>query len=513
MNNGLPYLLEAIFGKKNLASVSLDELYEVINEFPSFNAGHFLLLKKLKEENNVGFEKESMRTALYFHNAFWLQTLLDERNHEWKEESKTFLKREDEEEPDSFMPAFEMNAIEDNFTGEQISPSEDELNKEVEEILDEETEYRQVPEQTGIYEMEKDNQSRVTSFDDLISKYKIDTKDVFSDSPVEMNVNAVSEPLPELKEDPVHESNEDSIIETIHEAPVEHAEEMKPTSISESDIEMLQIPFEDSEFVRPESTEEIINEYGVFEEVIVRKTDIDMEAFDRPIESATGYNETEWLKLTKENIPEENGVNASEISPAENETIIENTIADEAPERTEDQDYEAFDRRGEFPEEEEIATEPEDISSNSVLFHSEEREKLNIKADFESNNAESIVFAPYHMIDYFASQGIKLVLEDQPLDNFGKQLKSFTDWLKVMKKLPPRTASENANEKEAERIRHFAAHSIEDRDILTESMAEVLAKQGMFENAIALYQKLSLIYPPKSAYFASRIEQLKASLP
>jgi hypothetical protein len=43
-------------------------------------------------------------------------------------------------------------------------------------------------------------------------------------------------------------------------------------------------------------------------------------------------------------------------------------------------------------------------------------------------------------------------------------------------------------------------------------MAEVLAKQGMYENAIALFQKLSLIYPPKSAYFASRIEQLKASL-
>ncbi len=85
MNNGLPYLLDAIFGKKDLASVSLDELYEVINEFPSFNAGHFLLLKKLKEENHAGYEKESMRTALYFHNAFWLQTLLDERNHERKE--------------------------------------------------------------------------------------------------------------------------------------------------------------------------------------------------------------------------------------------------------------------------------------------------------------------------------------------------------------------------------------------------------------------------------------------
>src|SRR5664279_1825954 len=132
---------------------------------------------------------------------------------------------------------------------------------------------------------------------------------------------------------------------------------------------------------------------------------------------------------------------------------------------------------------------------------------------FDAKKAESIVFAPYHMIDYFASQGIKLILEDQPADSFGKQLKSFTDWLKVMKKLPVQPLSEKTDEKEADRIRHFAAHSIEERDILTESMAEVLAKQGMYENAIALYQKLSLIYPPKSAYFASRIEQIKASLP
>ncbi len=220
------------------------------------------------------------------------------------------------------------------------------------------------------------------------------------------------------------------------------------------------------------------------------------------------------VKPAEENITEENHVNAIEISPAENEIIVENKIADEIHETTEDQDYDAFDGSGEFPGDEEIAADEEDISSETVLVPFRGGgEKQNILADFKSKNAESIVFAPYHMIDYFASQGIKLVLEDQPLDNFGKQLKSFTDWLKVMKKLPPRAVSENTNEKEAERIRHFAAHSIEDRDILTESMAEVLAKQGMYENAIALYQKLSLIYPPKSAYFASRIEQLKASLP
>jgi len=40
-------------------------------------------------------------------------------------------------------------------------------------------------------------------------------------------------------------------------------------------------------------------------------------------------------------------------------------------------------------------------------------------------------------------------------------------------------------------------------------MAEVLAKQGMREKATEMYRKLSLLEPEKSAYFATRIEQLK----
>ena len=40
-------------------------------------------------------------------------------------------------------------------------------------------------------------------------------------------------------------------------------------------------------------------------------------------------------------------------------------------------------------------------------------------------------------------------------------------------------------------------------------MAAVLAKQGKLAKAIELYQKLSLMNPSKSAYFAAKIEQLK----
>ena len=52
-------------------------------------------------------------------------------------------------------------------------------------------------------------------------------------------------------------------------------------------------------------------------------------------------------------------------------------------------------------------------------------------------------------------------------------------------------------------------HSIERREVITETMAEVLAKQGMREKAMEMYRKLSLLEPEKSAYFAQKIEQLK----
>jgi hypothetical protein len=118
------------------------------------------------------------------------------------------------------------------------------------------------------------------------------------------------------------------------------------------------------------------------------------------------------------------------------------------------------------------------------------------------------VFEPYHTIDYFASQGIKLTLEDNPPDKLGKQLKSFTEWLKVMRRLPQKE-NELVSDTVSERnIQTIAAHSIEGREIVTETMAEVLVKQGKLDRAADMYRKLSLLNPDKSSYFAAKIEQL-----
>jgi hypothetical protein len=125
---------------------------------------------------------------------------------------------------------------------------------------------------------------------------------------------------------------------------------------------------------------------------------------------------------------------------------------------------------------------------------------------------EPLLFQSYHTIDYFASQGIKLSLEENqnPSDRLGRQLKSFTEWLKVMKKLPKKEEDVAPDAIAEQKIQAIAAHSIEGREVLTETMAEVLAKQGMWQKAAEVYHKLSLLNPDKSAYFAGLIGQMQA---
>ena len=121
---------------------------------------------------------------------------------------------------------------------------------------------------------------------------------------------------------------------------------------------------------------------------------------------------------------------------------------------------------------------------------------------------QDFLFEPYHTIDYFASQGIKLTLEENPSDTLGKQLKSFTDWLKTMRRLPQKDREVVPDRVAEQAVQTSAAHSILGKDVVTETMAEVLAKQGMREKARVVYEKLSLLNPDKRAYFAAKIEQL-----
>lgn len=127
----------------------------------------------------------------------------------------------------------------------------------------------------------------------------------------------------------------------------------------------------------------------------------------------------------------------------------------------------------------------------------------------ESKQEDKLVFEPYYTVDYFASQGIKNVIEERPKDKFSQQLKSFTEWLKTIRQMPPQQVAALSDSKSEEKVVQLASHSLAEENVDTEAMADVWIKQGRPEKAIMIYQKLSLLNPSKSSYFASLIENLK----
>jgi len=146
-----------------------------------------------------------------------------------------------------------------------------------------------------------------------------------------------------------------------------------------------------------------------------------------------------------------------------------------------------------------------------------ERMFLNIKAMLDASSEEAnadtknayVPIDPYYTIDYFASQGIKLDLDQNPQDKLGQNLKKFTHWLKHMKKLGPEDAIKTIEVESEADIQQIADSSNTVREVVTEAMASVLEKQGKKDKAIELYNKLSFLNPDKRTYFADKIKNLK----
>ena len=156
-------------------------------------------------------------------------------------------------------------------------------------------------------------------------------------------------------------------------------------------------------------------------------------------------------------------------------------------------------------------TDEETSITGEKIVASPEPETSNLKLETQNNQPETaLAFEPYHTVDYFASQGIKLSQEEVSKDKFGKQLKSFTEWLKTMKRLPANQLHQMDTSTE-KKVEHLAEDSVHNADVVTEAMAEVWLKQGNREKAIETYNKLSLLNPSKRAYFAALIENLKRS--
>jgi hypothetical protein len=164
-----------------------------------------------------------------------------------------------------------------------------------------------------------------------------------------------------------------------------------------------------------------------------------------------------------------------------------------------------------------------DLESNEeeiVESSDEEHEKLSklveqylseFKRPIDDNGEVPIETKVYHAIDYFASQGIKLDPRQIKHDMLGVKVKKFTDWLKQIKQANQNPTDLGTDTETEHLIEKIAQASNETKDIVTETMAKVLLKQGKTEKAVQLYKKLSFLDPSKSTYFAAKINELKDS--
>ena len=212
-----------------------------------------------------------------------------------------------------------------------------------------------------------------------------------------------------------------------------------------------------------------------------------------------------WLSHTREADPGHYAISFPDIEVQEQASSSEILIDDEHDQQNVTE-----------PIKEEISQQNHQILEDTLMLQENSEASLKESESETDNNhppsaeisENSLIFEPLHTTDYFASQGIKISEEPINDDKLGKQLKSFTEWLKVMKKIHPSKLALQ-NEGLEQLVQSESERSNAGEDIVTEAMADVLVQQGKMSKAIEIYEKLSLIYPAKSAYFAAKIESLK----
>lgn len=154
-----------------------------------------------------------------------------------------------------------------------------------------------------------------------------------------------------------------------------------------------------------------------------------------------------------------------------------------------------------FPEKEELT------ENTQVSFIPELDQPVQAADSVQAQETIAIPIEPYHTVDYFASQGIKTNLHD-PQDELGKKVRTFTAWLKTMKRLQPAEEISEIEDNDEEIDSGFD-QPINQEIIATEAMAEVYLKQGLTQKAVEVYAKLSLQNPANSHIFAAKIIQIK----
>lgn len=505
-------LVKHLFDKDSFEQVSVEELKQFTDDYPYAAVGQFLYAKKLKDSGAYNNYEQGEQASLYFHNALWLRWQLDQ-----KEETPALpVKAEEAAQQPGFRIVVQMPKNGPVYPDQPETETEE--NKEEEPVTQEAS-------ATPVEEIPAENIQPAA--ENFVEPTQEEVIEVEHEKPLQVNENGS---LVEQEAAPAEQAPE-TVTETASTVAIAEISQLASES-SATEAPLNAVSITEEAFT---DTNKEVDDVIPAVEPIVGEADIDdvVPAVEVPAEMAnpaivpTEVDEivpaTEIEEADTDDVVPAIEVTAEEAQPevvAEMATLSATAppeiAIEEQPEPIAEpipvEEPVAFVAAQEpvveaavsaVPEEPEV-TEPVAEQPNQFGFIPASKE-LKISVDLGEP-----IFESYHTIDYFASQGIKLMAEDLK-DKMGKQLKSFTDWLRSMKRVSGHIESSTSiDEVTHQSIQRIAEHSVEEKEVVTEAMAEVWAKQGNAKKAIRIYEKLSLLNPGKSTYFATRIEQLKA---
>ena len=472
-------VLYHITGNGQFGNTNVDDISTIVKEYPFFSPAQFLLALKQKKDNSYNYQYQLQKASLYFSNQVWLNYLLTER--EVATPDLQLIEPEKIIEP-------RLETIQENIFPTSIIGSNSYVPI-VEEVVDE------------IPSVKSENTDAITGEASNIEDEFFDYSSLFTNkSDIEVPTLDTVKELLGKKSDANSESNAPSFPSILKEPIATVVPQTRIPSFSFTPKEEGETKTSEEE---PKENYELTSPFSIdfSSPTINLDTEKPEEAIElkHPSIDETTKHEIESSKEpAKDNIPSYSFKGFSDS--------IQNTTEEHLSDAVSISEAYAQQHIEEEGGEEEVDNSPYTNNISSIISNQVEGFKKPVEENskFEFENESNL-----HTVDYFASQGIKIDLTKIPQDKLTVQMRRFTDWLKQIKKTDPNPQDLGTDPELEKAIENIAKTSIEAKEIVTETMADVFVKQGKVNKAIQLYIKLSFLDPSKSTYFANKIQQLK----